>query len=150
MPQPRSSDTVTVTVFQDKSDSNFGRHHGRYIVFNASDDTAVRGENIPMSVINVILRAVVDTRITATTAIQTLGTIAKYADEHGIVHPTLDGQQVTDPEYLSKTLGVTKAAVYRAYSLLDQLGYISWRKATRGAERVSGVSGQVRIIVSAS
>lgn len=102
-----------------------------------------------MAVANLALRAMTDTRVNTTTALHAIGVMSHYADDSGTIHPTDDGQLVTDPEYLAQRLGVTKAAVYRAYSLLDELGYIAWRKATRGAERVSGITGQVRLIVSA-
>jgi hypothetical protein len=102
-----------------------------------------------MPIANVVMRAVADPRIKAITAYHTLGVIANHADETGTIHPSDDGEIVTDPEYISRTLGVTKAAVFRAYGLLHDLGYVEWQKAAFGAERRTGVTGRIRILVSA-
>lgn len=102
-----------------------------------------------MAVANVALRAMIDPRITSATALHAIGVMSHHADETGAIHPADDGQIVTDPDYLSRRLGVTKAAIFRVYNLLVELGYIDWRKAARGAERTAGITGQVRLIVSA-
>jgi hypothetical protein len=146
MPQSASFPTVVVTAKEIKPDSNSELDYGRHVATGASDLMVKRGE-IPMSIINVVLRALGDTRVHTATAYQALGVIARHADENGIIHPTPEGRLPSDPEYVSEMLGVTKAAVWRAYGLLDETGYISWHKAARGAERTAGVTGRVRILV---
>jgi len=142
---------VTVTTLKSKTDSKLGLQYGRQMAAHATGDTVERGSVVPVPVvINVVLRALTDPRFKkAATPLQILGILAPHADERGIIHPAPDGQMVTDPEHISHVLGVTKVAVWRAYNLLVSLGYITWDKAARGAERSSGVTGRIRIITSA-
>jgi len=154
MPQPTPYGTVLSTPPKRKTDSEtdskFGLYYGRFVVADATGDMAERERTIPMPIAIVAVRAMTDTRITSLTALQAFGIMSCHSDEWGTIHPMPDGKMVTDPEYLSRVIGVTKAAIYRAYAQLNTLGYIDWRKAAMGAERKNGKIGQVRIIVPPS
>jgi len=102
-----------------------------------------------MPVANVIMRALTDERINSAIPLKALGLWGWHADDTGTIHPTDDGQQVTDPTYVARHLGISRGAAFKAFSTLHDLGYIEWQKAAFGAERRTGVTGRVRILVSA-
>lgn len=101
-----------------------------------------------MPVAYVIMRALADPRITSTIALKSLGIWGSHADERGVIHPTDDGQQVTDPSYIANALGVSRGAAFKAFGVLDDLGYIEWDRAS-GNERKTGITGRIRILTSA-
>jgi|tagenome__1003787_1003787.scaffolds.fasta_scaffold20958393_1 hypothetical protein len=106
-----------------------------------------------MAIVSVVMSALTDDRISVNTSIplKLLGIWSQHADETGVIHPANDGQQVTDPNFIAKRLGISRSAVFRAYGFLENLGYIQWDRAETGTERVIGrVTGRVRIVVSPS
>jgi len=106
-----------------------------------------------MSVATTIMRALTDNRfgLKSSAPLKVLGLWGWHADDLGAIHPDDDGQQVTDPKYISARLGISRAAVFTAFNVLSELGYIEWDRAERGSERVvTRVTGRVRIIVSPS
>jgi len=103
-----------------------------------------------MPIADVLMRALTDRRINSVAAIKILGVWGFHADEIGGIHPDEDGQQVTDPHVIAKKLGISRAGAFAAFGVLSELGYIEWDRAVRGAERTAGITGRVRIIVSAS
>lgn len=101
-----------------------------------------------MPVQNRLLDALRDTRITSATAYHTLMILGIHADEAGNIGTTADGQIASDPEFISASLGVTKSAIFKSFRRLEDCGYLVWDRA-RGNERATGVTGRVRLLVSA-
>jgi hypothetical protein len=100
----------------------------------------------PLPIINVVLTALSDTRLSTLSSVRALAVMAEYADEHGNIQPFPSGEMVTDPDIMSAKIGVTKNAIFNAYNALQDHGYIAWNKA-RGNERSRGITGRVRILV---
>ena len=103
---------------------------------------------MPAPVQNRLFEALRDTRITTGTAYHTLTLLCLHSDEAGNIGKNDAGQIASDPEFISTSLGVTKGAIFRAFSRLEECGYLVWDRA-QGNERAIGVTGRVRLIVSA-
>jgi hypothetical protein len=101
-----------------------------------------------MTIQSRIFDALRDTRITTGTAYHILMLLGLHADEAGNIGTTETGRLASEPEVIAAALGVSKDSVYKAFRRLEACGYLAWDRA-RGNERAEGVTGRVRILVSA-
>lgn len=101
-----------------------------------------------MSIQERLNAAYLDTRITSATMFHVLGFVGFHGDDNGDIGLSKDGRPASDPEVIAEALGVTKSAVFKAFRRLEEYGYLAWDRA-RGNERATGVTGRVRLIVSA-
>lgn len=96
-----------------------------------------------------LIDALRDTRITSATAYHTLMVLSLHADEAGNIGENANGEIASDPDFIATNLGVTKSAIFKSFRRLEEFGYLSWDRA-RGNERATGVTGRVRILLSAA
>ena len=98
-----------------------------------------------MSIVNVDLAAVGDTRISSAVAIHSLAYLARHADEHGNIGANDEGLPAGDPRVVAAARGYGKSSVSKAMGDLEKLGYLSWHRAT-GYEHKRSITGRVRIL----
>jgi hypothetical protein len=99
-----------------------------------------------MQIRNQLVSSLFDTRITSANDYHILAYMSPHADAVGNIVPDESGKLASDPDVITQDLGISKAAVFRAFGRLESLGYIEWERA-RGNERAQGVTGRVRIVI---
>lgn len=107
------------------------------------DSSALRRKVIPVPLIDVVLDAAADPRLTST-AINTIAFTAQYTNDDLVVGSDEAGRSLADPRTVAAHLGAGASTVSRAFLQLEQLGYIEWTRSWKSGPYDK--PGSVRII----
>jgi hypothetical protein len=105
--------------------------------------------NLSMTLVGILLQLAGDARITRASTIHTAVLLGRYAAEHGCITASGQGWFHADTQKIGATLGYAPSSVASAFTDLDSLGYIEYRRPT-GNERRHGIRGKVRFIIPPS
>jgi hypothetical protein len=104
-----------------------------------------------LAILHAVLAAARDPRLTRTD-INTVATMASFADNDGIVGNDDHGRSMSDTRIIAEALGAGPSTVSRSLTHLEQLGYVEWNRAWSAEKRtpIAGASSRVRIIPSST
>jgi hypothetical protein len=118
-----------------------GNENGNcYHQSSAKKEVVERGR-VPLELANHMVRIASDTSITSMVQIHVAAHLVRHAGNDYTVPP-----DAAAPKIIAAELGYNPSLVYRALNGLHERGYIEWRRAS-GAERHSGKSGSIRILI---